>query len=76
MRHVFQKGRHEKLSEAELYAHLPSFDSEQLTDDLQNPWTQESQRKRPNLLHLIFSFYGWKFVPICVGYSVIEIAIQ
>ncbi|XP_062137138.1 probable multidrug resistance-associated protein lethal(2)03659 [Drosophila sulfurigaster albostrigata] len=76
MRHVFRKGRHEELSENELYAHLPSFDSEQLTEDVQQPWIRESQRKQPSLLHLIFSFYGWQFVPICVLYSALEIAIH
>ncbi|KAH8370754.1 hypothetical protein KR093_004890, partial [Drosophila rubida] len=76
MRHVFRKGRREELSENELYAHLPSFDSEQLTEDLQQPWTRESQRKQPSMLHLIFSFYGWQFVPICVLYSALEIAIH
>ncbi|KAL7737810.1 hypothetical protein ACLKA6_006196 [Drosophila palustris] len=76
MRHVFRKGRREELSENELYSHLPSFDSRKLTEDLQQPWIRESQRKNPSLLHLIFSFYGWQFVPICVLYSALEIAIH
>ncbi|KAH8407656.1 hypothetical protein KR222_009487, partial [Zaprionus bogoriensis] len=76
MRHVFWMGRHAELSETKLYTHLPSFDSEQLTDDLQQPWIHESQRKRPSLLHLIFSFYGCQFVPITVAYSALEIVIH
>lgn len=76
MRHVFHKGSREELSESEMYSHLPSFDSEQLTEDLQQPWLHESQRKHPSLLRLIFSFYGCQFVPICVLYSALEIAIQ
>jgi len=76
MRHVFRKGRREELSDNELYDHLPGFDSEQLTEDLQEPWIRESQRKHPSLLHLIFTFYGCQFVPICVLYSALEIAIQ
>ncbi|EDW01217.1 probable multidrug resistance-associated protein lethal(2)03659 [Drosophila grimshawi] len=76
MRHVFRKGRREELSDDELYANLSCFDSEKLTDGLQRPWIRESQRKRPSLLHLIFTFYGWQFVPVCLIYSILEIAIH
>ncbi|XP_064540708.1 probable multidrug resistance-associated protein lethal(2)03659 [Drosophila montana] len=77
MRHVFGKGRREELSDNELYANLPTFDSEKLTEDLQQPWTRESQRsKRPSVLHLIFTFYGCQFVPVCVIYSTLEIVIH
>lgn len=76
MRHVFAKGRREELSDNELYANLPSFDSDKLTEDLQQPWIHESKRKRPSVLHLIFTFYGCQFVPVCVIYSTLEIVIQ
>ncbi|ALC42695.1 CG10505 [Drosophila busckii] len=76
MRQIFSKGRTETLDINGLYAHLPSFDSERLTSELQEPWERESQRKQPNILHLIFKFYGCKFLPICVLYSIVEITIH
>ncbi|EDW73918.2 uncharacterized protein Dwil_GK21659 [Drosophila willistoni] len=76
MRSMFRKGRHDQLDANELYEHLPSFDSESLAEDLQPHWERERQRKKPNVLHLIFKVFGWQFVPICVLYSALEIAIH
>ncbi|EDW08107.1 probable multidrug resistance-associated protein lethal(2)03659 [Drosophila mojavensis] len=76
MRHVFRQGRREELSENGLYANLHYFDSAKLTEDLQQPWIRESQRKQPSSLHLIFAHYGWQFVPACVIYSILEIVIH
>ncbi|SPP73475.1 probable multidrug resistance-associated protein lethal(2)03659 [Drosophila guanche] len=76
MRNVFAKGRREQLDASELYEHLPSYDSETLTRHLQPHWEQESRKKSPSLMCLIFRVYGWQFVPVCVLYSALEIAIH
>ncbi|XP_030388616.1 probable multidrug resistance-associated protein lethal(2)03659 [Scaptodrosophila lebanonensis] len=73
---VFQRGRRNQLNTNELYSNLPSFDSENLTLELLEPWNLESKRKHPNALRLIFRVYGWQFVPICVLYSILEITIH
>lgn len=64
------------MDASKLYEHLPSFDSESLTKDLQPHWDKESKTKKPSLMKLIFRVYGWQFVPICVLYSLLEMAIQ
>ncbi|XP_017087305.2 probable multidrug resistance-associated protein lethal(2)03659 [Drosophila bipectinata] len=73
---VFRKGRREQLDASKLYEHLPSFDSESLTEDLQPHWDKESKKKKPSLMNLIFRVYGWQFVPVCVLYSLLEMAIH
>jgi len=76
MHSVFTKGRREELDASKLYEHLPSFDSESLTRNLQPHWEVESKKKNPSLMRLIFRVYGWQFVPVCVLYSLLEMSIQ
>lgn len=76
MHSVFRKGRREELEASKLYEHLPSFDSESLTRNLQPHWEKESKKKNPSLMRLIFKVYGWQFVPVCILYSLLEMAIQ
>ncbi|EDX08045.1 GD25211 [Drosophila simulans] len=76
MHSVFRKGRREELDASKLYEHLPSFDSESLTRNLQPHWEKESKKKNPSLMRLIFKVYGWQFVPVCVLYSLLEMAIH
>ncbi|KAH8263924.1 hypothetical protein KR038_004844 [Drosophila bunnanda] len=76
MHSIFLKGRREQLDASKLYEQLPSFDSETLTRNLQPHWDKESKRKKPSLMNLIFRVYGWQFVPVCVLYSLLEMAIH
>ncbi|EDW56607.1 probable multidrug resistance-associated protein lethal(2)03659 [Drosophila sechellia] len=76
MHSVFRKGRREELDANKLYEHLPSFDSESLTRNLQPHWEKESKKKNPSLMRLIFKVYGWQFVPVCALYSLLEMAIH
>ncbi|KAH8290983.1 hypothetical protein KR054_007655 [Drosophila jambulina] len=76
MHSIFRKGRREQLDASKLYEQLPSFDSETLTRNLQPHWEKESKRKKPSLMKLIFRVYGWQFVPVCVLYSLLEMAIH
>lgn len=75
-RETFRKGYKEQLEADDLYKHIPSLDSKNVSFALIKHWEKEVRRKKPNLLHMIFRAYGWKFVPICILYSMLEISIQ
>ncbi|XP_030369165.1 probable multidrug resistance-associated protein lethal(2)03659 [Scaptodrosophila lebanonensis] len=73
-REILRLGVKGCVQPADLYAHVPSLDSAQVSHSLH--WELELQRKRPNLLHMVFKAYGSSFVPLCIVYSLLEIAIH
>ncbi|XP_037927303.1 probable multidrug resistance-associated protein lethal(2)03659 [Teleopsis dalmanni] len=75
-REIFSKGYREKLDESDLYSHLPDLDGKILSSELTKYWEREVRRKNPNLLRVIFRAYGWRFVPICILYSIFAISIH
>ncbi|XP_061396384.1 probable multidrug resistance-associated protein lethal(2)03659 [Musca vetustissima] len=75
-RETFKRGYREQLQPEDLYAHIPTLDSRSVSFALIKHWEKEVRRKKPNLLHMIFRAYGWKFVPICILYSILEISIH
>lgn len=75
-RATFSKGYRGKLEQEDLYAHVPTLDSKNVSFKLIKFWEREVRRKKPSLLHMIFRAYGWKFVPLCILYSILEVSIQ
>ncbi|XP_054728886.1 probable multidrug resistance-associated protein lethal(2)03659 [Anastrepha obliqua] len=75
-RGVFKKGYLEKLGPDDIYEHVPKLDSKLLSNSLISYWEKEVRRKNPSLLHMIFSAFGWRFVPMCIIYSILEIMLH
>ncbi|XP_014087149.1 probable multidrug resistance-associated protein lethal(2)03659 isoform X1 [Bactrocera oleae] len=75
-RGVFKKGYQDKLGQDDIYDHVPYLDSKQLTSSLIKYWEEEVRRKKPSLLHMIFRAFGWRFVPMCIVYSLLEITLH
>ncbi|ALC47145.1 CG10505, partial [Drosophila busckii] len=75
-REILRKGVRKNIEPTDLYAHVPSLDSHELSRYLLSYWEQELRRKQPSVLHMIFKAFGWRFVPICILYSLLEISLH
>uniref|UniRef100_W8B7T4 Putative multidrug resistance-associated protein lethal(2)03659 n=1 Tax=Ceratitis capitata TaxID=7213 RepID=W8B7T4_CERCA len=75
-RGVFKKGYQDKLGQDDIYDHVPYLESKLLSSSLIKYWEKEVRRKKPSLLHMIFSAFGWRFVPMCIIYSILEITLH
>lgn len=75
-REILRKGHGKSIDPKDLYAHIPSLDSTEVSHSLLGYWECELKRSQPNVLHMIFKAYGTSFVPICILYSLLEISLQ
>ncbi|XP_067634870.1 probable multidrug resistance-associated protein lethal(2)03659 [Eurosta solidaginis] len=75
-RGIFTRGYANDLRQDDIYEHVPHLDSKQLSSALITYWEKETRRKNPSLLHMIFCAFGWRFVPTCIVYSLLEITIH
>ncbi|XP_036338640.1 probable multidrug resistance-associated protein lethal(2)03659 [Rhagoletis pomonella] len=75
-RGVFKKGYLGNLGPDDIYEHVPKLDSKTLSNSLISYWEKEGRRKNPSLLRMIFSAFGWQFVPMCIIYSILEITLH
>ncbi|XP_032583807.1 probable multidrug resistance-associated protein lethal(2)03659 [Drosophila mojavensis] len=75
-REILRKGHGKSIDPKDLYAHIPSLDSAEVSHSLLGYWERELKRSQPNVLHMIFKAYGTSFVPICILYSLLEISLH
>ncbi|XP_068155068.1 probable multidrug resistance-associated protein lethal(2)03659 [Drosophila tropicalis] len=75
-REILHKGMRKCVEPTDLYAHIPSLDSTDVSNALLGHWEQELKRKEPSVLHMIFKAYGWSFIPICILYSLLEVSVH
>ncbi|XP_060646274.1 probable multidrug resistance-associated protein lethal(2)03659 [Drosophila nasuta] len=76
-REILRKGYGSKnVKPTDLYEHVPSLDSRNVSHSLLEYWERELKRSQPSVLHMIFKAYGASFVPICILYSLLEILLH
>lgn len=75
-REILSKGYKKNVQPADLYAHVPSLDSREVSHSLLEHWERELKRPQPSVMHMIFKAYGKSLVPICILYSLVEILLQ
>ncbi|KAM8705280.1 hypothetical protein ACLKA7_009702 [Drosophila subpalustris] len=73
---ILRKGYGKNVEPADLYDHVPSLDSRDVSHTLLEHWERELKRSKPSVLHMIFKAYGSRFVPICILYSLVEILLH
>ncbi|XP_055381374.1 ATP-binding cassette sub-family C member 4-like [Condylostylus longicornis] len=69
---LFRKGYKRPLKDEDIYLHKPSFDAVLLTEKFAQLWDDESKRKHPSIIRLIIKAFGLYFLPLCIGFAILE----